>query len=355
MIRFESPLAFLVLLIVPILLWQSHRRRGGGPSIRFSSIVNAVRAGQSVRQIFAGLPEFLRLVALVLLAVALARPQMGKEQVRDVSQGIAIAMVLDRSSSMEAEMEYGGELMSRLDVAKNVFARFVQGDGKKLAGRPNDLVGMVAFARYADTICPLTLGHDALEHFLDTVKLVSRRSEDGTAIGDAVALAAARLKTAEETLARQMDRETEGYDIKSKVIILLTDGENNCGERSIEQAADLAAEWGIKVYTIGIGGGESVRVMKTILGSFKMPGLPNQVDERALGLLAERTGGRFRMADDASSLTSVYSEIDKMERSEVESVRFMDYRELFGPFALAALCILAAEVVLASTVFRRIP
>jgi Ca-activated chloride channel family protein len=214
---------------------------------------------------------------------------------------------------------------------------------------------MIAFARYADTICPLTLGHEAWGHFLDTVKLVTRRSEDGTAIGDAVALAAARLKTAEETLAQQAGTKERMYQIKSKVIILLTDGENNCGDRSVEDAAELAAKWGIRIYAVGITGDTSVQVMKNVFGTFRIPGMGAQVDERGMNLLAERTGGFFRTADDARALKAVYEEIDELERSEIESVRFVDYRELFGPFALSALCVLALEVLLSGTLFRRIP
>jgi len=186
------------------------------------------------------------------------------------------------------------------------------------------------------------------------VHLVQRRSEDGTAIGDALALAAARLKTAEETLASQLGERSKDYEIKSKIIILLTDGENNRGERTVEQAAELAEEWGIKIYAIGVGGGEAVTTVQTPFGNFKVPGRGG-VDQGTLKTVAAKTGGLFRMADDAKALRKVYKEIDKMERSEVESVRFMDYREVFVPFALAGLVVLCLEVVLRCSLFRRIP
>lgn len=346
-------MAFLVLLVIPVLLWLRSGRRGGG-TLRFSSTATAARAGRSLRQRLLALPFALRLLALVLLAVALARPQEGKERVRDVSKGIAIEMVVDRSSSMGAEMEYGNERVTRLEAVKRVFEQFVHGDRRGLAGRPSDLIGMIAFARYSDTVCPLTLGHGALSQFLENVQLVTRRSEDGTAIGDALALAAARLKTAEQTLARQAPDRARTYEIKSKVVILLTDGENNCGKRGVEEAARLAKEWGVKVYAIGVGGGDGVTTVNTPFGNYKV-GMGSGVDERTLQEVAEITGGMYRLADDAETLRGVYKEIDELERSEIESVRFMDYREVFWPWALAALAVLGLETLLNCTIFRRIP
>lgn len=322
--------------------------------MRFSSTRNVIHAGVSLRQKLAWVPTGLRVAALVLLAVAMARPQQGRERVRDVSKGIAIEMVVDRSSSMRAEMDFDGERVNRLDAVKRVFEEFVHGNGDELKGRTNDLVGMVAFARYADTLCPLTLAHGALSRFLETVKLVTLRSEDGTAIGDAVALAAARLKTAEETLARQSGDDDQRYQIKSKIIILLTDGQNNRGKRSPLEAAELAKEWGIKIYTIGVGGQDAVTTIQTPFGAYKMAAGPG-VDESTLKAMAEKTGGMYRLATDAESLRAIYETIDRMEKTKIETVRYVDYRELFVPFALAALAMLGIEAVLSATLFRRIP
>ncbi len=352
MLRFESPWLFLALLLIPLLLYLRSRRRGEG-ALRFSSTAGALKAGRSLRRQLLGVPLALRVVALVLIGIALARPQMGTERVRDVSRGIAIEMVLDRSSSMSAELRYQGERLTRLDMAKRVFEEFLQGDGNDLNGRAADLVGMITFARYADTICPLTLAHGALSGFLPSVKLVQRRAEDGTAIGDAVALAAARLQTAEQAIAQQTGA-TRDYEIKSKVIILLTDGENNAGKRSVKEAAGLAAKWGIKIYAIGIGGGSGGSI-RTPFGNFSMPFGRAGVDEGALKTLAETTGGLHRVADDAEALKAVYQEIDELEKSEIESTRYVDYREYFPPFALVGLGLLGLEVVLAGTLFRRIP
>jgi len=244
--------------------------------------------------------------------------------------------------------------MTRLDVVKRVFRDFVLGSDK-LRGRPNDLIGMVAFARYADTVCPLTLAHGALDPFLDSVQLVQRREEDGTSIGDALALAAARLQKAEETLREQVREEgRKAYEIKSRVIILLTDGENNAGKRTPLQAAELAADWDIKIYTIGIGGGDAVATIQTPFGAYKVP-TRSRIDEGTLKAVAEATGGIYRRADSAQALEDVYDEIDELERSEIESIRFMDYEERFTGWALAALLVLVAETALRCFVFRRIP
>jgi len=350
--HFESPLVFLVLMIIPVLIWLRHFKIKSG-SIRFSTVGNAAKAGKSLRQRSLWLPSFLRIAAIVLLIIALARPQTGREQIREISKGIAIEMVIDRSSSMGAELEYEGEQMNRLEVVKRVFKEFVLGGDLNLPGRPNDLIGMITFARYPDTICPLTLAHGALPAFLKSAKLVELRAEDGTAIGDALALAAARLKTAEESLQRQKDT-ANAYEIKSKVIVLLSDGENNCGKRTPQQAAELAAKWGIKVYTIAIGGGEAVTSIRTPFGVYKMPSM-QRVDTKALEMIAEKTGGVFRKTEDAASLEKIYEEIDQMEKSEIESVRFVDYKESFLGFALAGLLLIVCETLLTGTLFRKIP
>lgn len=354
MIRFESPLALLLVLLIPLVMWCG-QRRSRHVALRFSTVTNILRSGQSWRQLLSWLPSLLHLIALVLIVIALARPQHGSVQVRDYSRGIAIAMVVDRSSSMREELSFRGELRNRLDVVKTVFSEFVHGNGKDLKGRPNDLIGMIAFARYPDTVCPLTLGHGALTHFLENVRIVTRRSEDGTAIGDALALAAARLKTAEETLAQQVGEQADAYELKSKIIILLTDGENNRGERTPLQAAELARRWGIKIYAVGVTGGETAGTVQTPLGAIKLPGFSRRFDTRTLEEIARKTDGAFFLAEDGSALERIYREIDALERSEIEAVRHVDYREWFPGFLLAAILCLLVEVLLRTTLFRRIP
>lgn len=350
--RFASPWALLALLLLPllVLVWQ---RRRQGSALTFSDL-SLLPLSHSLRQRCLHLPFGLRLLALALVIIALARPQAGFEKVQETTQGVAIEMVVDRSGSMGAEMEFDGRAMTRLDVVKRVFAEFVNGNQQDLQGRVSDLIGMITFARYADTVCPLTLAHGALAGFLDTIHLVPQESpENRTAVGDAIALAAARLQTAEETLARQTGAAAASYKIKSKVIILLTDGQNNTGRQTPEEAAALAKQWGIKLYTVGVGGDDVVKV-QTLLGT-RMVRTGEGVDRDTLAKLAESTGGVFRMAEDAASLRAVYQEIDKLEKSEVESIRYIDYKEYFAHFGLVGFALLVLEIVLSCTVLRRLP
>jgi len=349
--RFANPYALTALLILPFLLyWGLGVKRQA--ALGFSSLALLPKS-HGLRGRLVHLPLFLRLAALALIIVAIARPQAGMEKIQEVNKGIAIEMVVDRSGSMGQGMKFDGSDISRLAVVKKVFGEFVNGNGT-LPGRPNDLIGLITFARYADTICPLTLAHAPLNSFLDSIKLVPQKSpENRTSIGDAIALAAARLKTAEQALAKEPGKRADKYTIKSKIIILLTDGGNNAGKHLPDEAAALAAKWGIKIYTIGVGGDDVVKV-KTLFGT-QMVRTGNGVDRKSLARLAERTGGIFRMAEDAKALRAVYQEIDKLEKSEVTSVRFLDYKEYFFNFALAAFILLLLETVLRCTVLRKIP
>ncbi len=350
--NFASPWAFLALLAIPLVIYRDLALQRKSV-IRFPSLQLAAAAGTSIKIKLRYLPLLLRIIALILLITALARPQEGIEKVYDVSKGIAIEVVVDRSSSMGAEMEYNGETLNRLEVVKRVFNEFINGNHDELRGRPNDLIGMISFARYSDTACPLTLAHDAVGEMLKHVRLVTRRNEDGTAIGDAVGLAAARLKTAEETLSRQTANEKKDiYEIKSKIIILLTDGASNCGTLSPDESAALAKKWGIKIYTIGIGDNPEV---SADAGFFAMLRAARpQVDTKTLKKLAQTTGGIFRLASDGDALRAIYKKIDEMETSEIESVRYIDYREFFPRFVLLGLGLLIMEIVLRCTLFRRI-
>ncbi len=350
---FASPWMFLFLLLIPLVLFYHFFRQQRG-ALAFSSTVHPAAVKRSRRQQLFRLPLILRILVIVLLSVGLARPQEGREKVFDVSKGVAIEMVVDRSGSMGAEMEFDGDRLNRLEVVKRVFKEFVKGNDQVLEGRPNDLIGMITFARYAETVCPLTLAHGALDKFLDNVQLVKQRQEDGTAIGDALALAAARLKTAEENIARAGREKEKTYEIKSKIIVLLTDGENNAGKRLPHEAATLAKEWGIKIYTIGVGNSDGLMKIDTFFGP-QMIRTGRGVDKKALAALAENTGGIFRLAEDGDGLRSIYEEINQLEKSEVESVRYMDYRELYPSFVALALAFLVLEIVLQTTIFRKIP
>jgi len=278
---------------------------------------------------------------------------------------VALEVVVDRSGSMQAEMDYFGKKLNRLEVVKEVLADFVRGNKKDLSGRSGDLIGMVTFARYADTVCPLVLSHGVLLEFLNRTEIVRLRSEDGTAIGNAIALAAARLRKAEdelqqrraELLSEGADPNTgigDGLEIKSKAIVLLTDGRNNMGQYDPLAAAELAKEWGIKIYTIGIGSAQAYTTVQTMLGPFKMP-THQDLDERLLKAIAESTGGFYGRADDAEALRKIVEKIDQMEKTKVKSVQYVQYAEHFGFWANSALVLLVLEMLASCTIFRKIP
>jgi Ca-activated chloride channel homolog len=351
-VHFDSPWILSLFLILPALYFYKSKRRGEG-SIVFSSL-STLKSIPSLRsQITYKMPLILRLLVLSLIITALARPQLRHQRVQEKRRGIAIQMVVDRSGSMNAPMQYDGQHLTRLDVARGVFKEFVLGNEAELKGRASDLIGLITFARYADTLTPLTLAHDAVVSMLRTISLPSERSEDGTALGDALALAAARLRVAEEDLIRRGSSNAD-YQIESKVIILLTDGHSNAGRRSPMQAAKLAEEWGIKVYTIGIGDDPRQRSDVSFFERF-FSQMDDGVDVETLQAIAEQTGGRFKMATDAASLRAIYEEIDQLERSEIESPRYLNVVEAFQPLALIALLLLLLEVFFSRVVFVRIP
>ncbi|MFG0285600.1 MAG: VWA domain-containing protein [Phycisphaerales bacterium JB039] len=347
--RFAAPEALWLLALAPglILLWRRRRRA------RLSLPTAPIAAGlaPSWRQRLAWLPAAARLAAACLLIVALARPQDVSGEIRTSRDAVAIQMVVDRSLSMAEEMRYGDETLSRLEVVKRVFAQFVAGDGRSLRGRQGDLIGLIAFARYADTICPLVHAHDALLDLVDGLVVERIRSESGTAIGDAMALGAARLKRAEEDLRGRSDEVIDASTtFDSKIMIVLTDGRNNAGQIAPEQAAALAAEWGIRIYTIGIGspGGEE----PGFLGIMRPD---REVDEATLRSVAQGAGGRYFLASDADTLRDVYAEIDRLEKTQVESIEYTEVDEHFAPVAMAALGALLADLLLRITVLRRLP
>jgi len=201
-----------------------------------------------------------------------------------------------------------------------------------------------------------------LLEFLKQTKLVAIKSEDGTAIGDAIALAGARLQKAEEEIQRRRatlgmadaNELPDSFQIKNKVVILLTDGQNNQGEYAPLKAAEMARDWGIKIYTIGIGSDQAFTTMRTPMGNFKMPA-QNDLDEPLLTKIAETTGGFYRRADSALVLKDIVKTINDLEKSEVKTLQYTQYSEQFMPWIWAALGLLLAEVLGSCTVFRKIP
>ncbi len=358
-----SPWALLLLLILPVAAYLTRRKRRTA-AVRFPSLTDMKAALISWRLRLRPILKLLRVSCLVLLIIALARPRKGTKISETATEGVAIEVVADRSGSMQAEMDYRGKKLNRLETVKGVLAEFIKGNEKDLSGRSSDLVGLVTFARYADTKCPLVHSHDVLLEFLRQTEIVKMRAEDGTAIGDALALAAARLKKAEEEIEQRMARlgladqadtaNEAGFRIKSKVIILLTDGINNAGQYSPLEAAQLAKDWGIKIYTIGIGSAQAYTTIQTMLGTYKVPTQDN-IDEGLLKAIAENTGGFYGRAGDAKALHKIVEKIDSLEKTEVKSIQYTQYAEQFGPWALAALLLLAGEMLTGCTIFRKIP
>ena len=347
-----SPWALLLLFLIPMLI-VVHRKRPGGAAVKFSSLTKFQRCPVSWRQRFRPILFVVRLLCIILLIIALARPRKGIKIEQISTEGVAMMITVDRSGSMGEPMMYQGQQLNRLEVVKKVVADFITGDDEEYKGRMGDLIGLVTYARYSDTQCPLVRGNTIIIDFLKETRLVNQRSEDGTAIGDGIMVSAARLKKAESQIltdqAKSTSREKEEPDftIKSKVIILLTDGLNNAGQYDPFEAAKLAAEWGIKIYTIGIGSEVRQR------GIFAMMG--PSLDERLLSRIAKETGGFYARADNADQLREIYKKIDALEKTDVKSIEYVDYAEQFGPWAMGALGLLLFEMLTASTIFRKIP
>jgi Ca-activated chloride channel family protein len=334
----RDPLFLLVVLLAPFVYLLASRLPA---AVRYSSLAPFGGAPRSLRTRLAPLPALLLALAVAALAVALAGPRTGDAITRVRREGIAIAMVVDRSGSMQARDFVAGDASaSRLDVVKRVFREFVVGGGWS-GGRPDDLIGLVSFARYADGLCPLTVDHASLLAILDELEIVTEREEDGTSVGEGLALAVERLR-------RQ--------DTKSKVAILLTDGVNNAGDIDPLQAADLAAQHGIRVYTIGAGTtGYAPVPVQTRGGRTVLRRAFVELDEKTLRAIAERSDGRYFHATDADGLVAVVEEIDGLERSEVTEVRYLEYQHHYKAFVGSAMALVAASALLSGTLLRRLP
>lgn len=348
---------FLLLLPIVIGLAAYRLRTRRGVSVLFSSITAfkslPVTWMQRIRRI---LPWCYGL-GLVLLTLALARPQAGKAESRMTGEGIAIEIVLDVSGSMEAlDFELDGQNVNRLEAVKHVITNFVLGseDGK-LSGRKDDLIGVIAFGGFADSKCPLTLDHGALVDIIDSLQIPkpvrdgqgrilnaeSMQEELATAIGDGLALAADRLRDA---------------NAKSKVMVLLTDGDSNAGAIEPREAAAIAKELGIKVYTVGIGRNDVVPVpQEDEFGRTVLVPARFRIDEELLREIAQTTGGTYFHASDSEGLAEVYGEIDRLEKSRIEESKYSEYTELFRWFAGTGLALIFAVNILFETRFRSLP
>ena len=352
--RFQDPLWLLLLVpLVALGLWAVRRQRRVAVLYSDTSILASLPKTVALR--VKRLLPWVRLLGLALVGAALARPQRGREEFRIQTEGIAIQMCIDRSGSMQAmDFRIDGRQVNRLDAVKSVFRDFVAGTGG-LPGRPDDLIGLVAFGGFADGKCPLTLDHGALLEVLGSVEIpqpiVDQRGrvinerlleeEQATAIGDAVVLAVDRLKDAKA---------------KSKVIILLSDGRQNAGVVDPAEAAQAAEAFGIKVYAIGIGGtGRAPFPAKDAFGGNILVPQLVELDERTLKMLADETGGRYFNARDTDALENVYAEIDRLEKSLSEGRLYTEYRELYQYAMFPGLGLILLEILAAATRFRSLP
>ena len=330
--RFANPWLLLMLTLLPVWLWwESRWQRAGG--LKYSS-VTAARATASLWSTFGPLLlRALRGATLALFVIALARPQLGRSESRLKTEGIDIVLAVDVSGSMMAmDFKVNDKPLDRLSVVKQVVKEFVN-------ARPNDRIGMVAFAGRAYVASPLTLDHDWLERNLNRIRV--GLIEDGTAIGSGLGTAVNRL------------RDTKA---KSRVVVLLTDGVNNIWKVQPMDAAKAAKEFGVRVYTIGAGT-RGVAPMPVMMGGQIVDYQPMQVeiDEELLKRIAESTGGQYFRATDTDSLRQIYQQIDKLEKRAIETVKYEEWRELFPWLLTPGLGCLLLAVALENTRLRRLP
>jgi Ca-activated chloride channel family protein len=328
---FANPIILLLLGLAPLYYWR--RIKTSNPLfLKYSATSLFDNSTPTWRQHILFLPSFLRLLALCFLIIALARPQSVNKTTEVSGEGVDIMLTLDTSGSMKAlDFHMQGLETNRLDVIKQVVDDFI-------SHREYDRIGMVVFGDEAYTQSPLTVDKDTLRMFLDWVHIGI--VGDGTAIGNALATSVKRLK----------DQPT-----KSKVIILLTDGRNNAGEVSPLQAAKIAKEFNIKVYTIGVGSTGLVPYPEETPFGVRKVYARLDIDEDTLKQIADITGGKFFRATDTEELKQIYSTIDKLEKSEIKTKEYKDYLELFPFFVICGLFLLVTEVLLDRVILIRIP
>ncbi len=330
MFHLEHPLFLLGLFLIPLfVLFETQRKRG---FIFYSSLESLGEQKPPHEKIFQYAPLILKCLALIFLFIALARPQLADLRTEVSSEGVDILLTIDTSGSMKAlDFKVGGEEVDRLVAVKKVVKDFVK-------NRVSDRIGMVVFGDMAYTQTPLTLDYDVLLNFLDQVEIGA--AGDATAIGDAIALSVKRLK------------DLPG---KSKVIILLTDGRSNAGRITPEKAAEIAAEYGIKIYTIGVGSRGPVPFPEQTFFGIRHVLVQLDIDEETLQRIAEKTGGQYFQATHTEGLKKIYETIDKLEKTEAKVTHYEEYQELFRSFLGIAFVFLLLEAILAQTLLRSFP
>jgi len=326
-VEFRHPSLFFLLLALPLLFYFSKKRKDA--ALSFSDITLFKSSGMSWRILMLQLMPWLRGMVFILMVVGLARPEQVSAEREYQTKGVDIVISLDISGSMLAE-DFQPE--NRMGVAKQEAIKFIR-------GRENDRIGLVVFARKAFTQCPMTLDYDVLTRLLQDINV--GMIQDGTAIGMGLANAVNRLRDS---------------DAKSKIIILITDGENNAGNIDPITAAELAKTFGVKVYTIAVGKGGLVPfpVDDPLFGK-RYVQANVEIDEMTLKRIADITGGLFFRARDPKALTEIYEKINKLEKTEVKVKEYLSFSPLFHWFLIPAMLLLFAEIFLTRTVLIKVP
>lgn len=327
-VNFAQPAYFFLLILIPILVWWYIKRiRNQQLTIPFPGLKWVEKTKPSFRQRMVHLPFILRMIGLLFLVVAIARPQLSNKWRKVSAEGIDIVLAMDISSSMLA-LDFKP---NRLEAAKDVAAEFIQ-------GRPDDRIGLVVFSSECFTQCPLTTDHNVLLNLFSGVK--SGMIEDGTAIGSGLSTSINRLRFSAT---------------KSKIVVLLTDGENNSGSVAPLTAAEIAKKHGIRVYTVGVGTrGTAPYPVQSQFG-VQYQNMPVSIDEPLLQQMAFLTGGKYFRATNKEKLREIYSEIDKLEKTRVEVQENSRLFEAYVPFGLLALLLIALDGLLRLTWFRTLP
>jgi Ca-activated chloride channel family protein len=329
---FANPWLLLLLFFIPLLSWLKGRF-GGNPAVLFSATSVLEKVGQRRQSRAGDFLTALSFLALAALIVAAARPQLGRTITRTQASGVDIMLVIDVSRSMLAEdFTIGNQRSNRLEAVRMVTEKFIN-------ARPNDRIGIMAFAGRPYLVSPLTLDHTWLIRNLDRIRI--GLVEDGTAIGSAIAAAANRLK----------DKPAD-----SKLMVLLTDGDNNMGSIQPLTAAEAAKALGIRIYTVGAGSrGAAPFPMQDPFGRTVYRNVEMEFDETTLQQIASITGARYFRATDTKSLNDIFADIDALEKSNVEVEQVVQYQDLFPWFLLAGFGFLTLEVLLSQTLWRRLP
>ncbi len=326
--EFQYPhMLLLLILVIPAIVWYIYKESKTHTTITFSSLDGLDKLPKSYKYYLIHALFGLRIISLSLLVIVLARPQYEDQWQDESVSGLDIVIALDVSTSMLAE----DFKPNRLEASKDVAVKFI-------SGRRNDKIGLVVFAGESFTQCPLTTDHAVLMNLFKDIK--DGMIEDGTAIGMGLANAVNRLKESEA---------------KTKLIILLTDGENTKGEIDPLTAAEIAKQFGIRVYTIGVGtNGPAPYPVKNGFGISRQT-IESKIDEPLLKKISKLTEGKYFRATNKSSLEQIYVDIDKLEKTKTKVQKFSVREELYLPFALFALGVFMLELLLRYTIFRRIP